>query len=310
MLGRLLGRGHYDRGFHSTATIGAVAAASCSAVLLRLDADATARAFGIAATQAAGLKAQFGTMCKPLHAGKANETGLVSAQLARRGFGSRRDILQCSQGFADALSPSSDPVAALAAPRSGAALLDNLFKFSAACFGTHGAIEAARQLRLEHGLLPDQVRHVEVRVEPGADRMCNIAAPCTGLQAKFSLTFNTALMLAGEDTASPAAYTDMLVRRADLCALRDRVGVRLMPDDWPLTLTELEVETVDGRVLLARHDTGRPAADLNAQGERLHAKFRALAVPVLGTERARELAWAIEAVDQMSDTRELMALVR
>src|SRR5215472_11430432 len=92
--------GHYNLGFHSTGTIGSFGAAAACARLLGLDAEATAIALGIAGTQAAGLKSQFGTMCKPFHAGKAAQNGLLAARLAARGFSSRTDILECVQGFA------------------------------------------------------------------------------------------------------------------------------------------------------------------------------------------------------------------
>ncbi len=100
-LGRTIAPGHYDGlGFHATATVGSFGAAAACAHLLGLDAAATATALGIAATQAAGLKSMFGTMCKPLHAGKAASNGLLAAKLASRGFTSRADALECAQGFA------------------------------------------------------------------------------------------------------------------------------------------------------------------------------------------------------------------
>lgn len=310
MVGRFVGREHYDRGFHGTATIGTYGAASASALLMDLGAETTARALGIAGTQAAGLKAQFGTMCKPLHAGKANENGILGAQLASRGFTGRLDILECVQGFAQTQSPGGDAAAALVPARAGGHITDNLFKFSAACYGTHGAIIAARQLQREHKMAPEQIRRVELRVEPGADRMCNIAKPLTGLQAKFSLTLNVAMAIAGEDTSSPHSYNDALTQRVDLCALRDRVVVRPMPSGWSLTLTEVDVELVDGRILRATCDTGTPSNDLVDQGERLHRKFAALAEPVLGRSRSSRLAAAIDRLEVIADVNELMDIVR
>ncbi|MDM0106584.1 MmgE/PrpD family protein [Variovorax sp. J22R24] len=310
MVGRFVGMDHYNRGFHGTATIGAFGAASAAGLLMDLEPEALARALGIAGTQAAGLKGQFATMCKPLHAGKASENGLFGAQLARRGFTSRLDILECSQGFAFTQSSGGDTEAALAPASGGAHISENLFKFSAACYGTHGAISAARRLRDEHNLVPDQIRRVVLRVEPGADSMCNIAAPETGLQAKFSLRFNTALALFGEDTSLPSTYTDELTQRADLCSLRDRIAVRPMQRGWPMCLTEVDVELNDGRLLQASCDTGMPATDLVEQGRRLHDKFGVLASDVIGQVRAKQLAEAIDHVDQIPDIRELLEIVR
>ena len=74
--GALMSPSHYGHGFHATATVGSIGAAAACARLLRLDAEATATAYGIAATMASGLKSMFGTMCKPLHAGRAAQNGL------------------------------------------------------------------------------------------------------------------------------------------------------------------------------------------------------------------------------------------
>src|SRR5215472_17919279 len=118
-IGSALRPGHYDLGFHSTGTIGAFGAAAACARLLGLDAEATAAALGIAGTQAAGLKSQFGTMCKTFHAGKAAQNGLLAARLAARGFSSRTDIVECVQGFALTHGPDFAPEAALATPEGG-----------------------------------------------------------------------------------------------------------------------------------------------------------------------------------------------
>ena len=118
-IGSALQPGHYNLGFHATGTVGCFGAAAACARLLGLDAEATAQALGIAGTQAAGLKSQFGTMCKPFHAGKASQNGLLAARLAARGFSSRPDLVECEQGFALTHGPDFSPEAALAAPAGG-----------------------------------------------------------------------------------------------------------------------------------------------------------------------------------------------
>jgi len=119
-IGAALQPGHYNLGFHSTGTVGAFGAAAACARLLGLDAEATAMALGIAGTQAAGLKSQFGTMCKPFHAGKAAQNGLLAARLAARGFSSRADIIEGIQGFALTHGPDFSPEAARATTRRDA----------------------------------------------------------------------------------------------------------------------------------------------------------------------------------------------
>ena len=146
-----------------------------------------ALALGIAGTQAAGLKSMFGTMCKPLHAGKAPYHGLLAAKLAARGFTSRADVLECAQGFARTHSPDFHPERALETPPTGWHIRNNLFKYHAACYMTHAPIEAARKLREQHGVTPEQVERIRLRIDEASDRICNIPAPRTGLEAKFSL---------------------------------------------------------------------------------------------------------------------------
>lgn len=306
-VGALVSPGHYARGFHNTGTVGSFGAAAAAANLLGLDAARTAAALGIAGTQAAGLKSMFGTMCKPLHAGKAAQNGLFAASLAARGFTSRDDVLECAQGFADAESPDFRPKAALADPPGGWHLGNNLFKYHAACYLTHAPIECARTVRRAPDFAPEAVRAVALTVEAGAARVCHIPAPKTGLEAKFSLRLTTALALAGIDTASLATYSAANAGDPALQRLRDKVAVEFVRD-WPHTLAELKVTLADGRVLEARHDSGVPASDLAAQGNRLEAKFMSLAAPVLGDAQAERLADCVAGVDGLGSVAELTRL--
>ena len=306
-IGAALQPGHYNFGFHSTGTVGTFGAAAACAWLLGLDAEAAATALGIAGTQAAGLKSQFGTMCKPFHAGKAAQNGLLAARLAQRGFSSRTDIVECSQGFALTHGPDFVPNAALATPAAGFHLLANLFKYHAACYFTHAPIECARRLRVEHRLTPDMIAGIALRLDTSCDRVCNIPVPVDGLQSKFSLRQTVAMALAGVDTASLGAYSAENARDPGLIRLRDRVRFDWQ-NNWPQTFCELELELVDGRCLTARHDAGVPAADIAEQGARLAAKFDGLVAPVLGAPRARELREMICGLDDVADILSLARL--
>jgi 2-methylcitrate dehydratase PrpD len=306
-IGTAMQPGHYNLGFHSTGTIGAFGAAAACARLLGLDADATARALGIAGTQAAGLKSQFGTMCKPFHAGKAAQNGLLAAQLAARGFSSRTDIVECIQGFASTHGPDFSPEAALATPEGGLHLLANLFKYHAACYLTHAPIECSRRLRKEHRLKTEEIVGITLRLDASCERVCNIPAPVDGLQSKFSLRQTIAMALAGVDTASLGTYSAENALDPSLVGLRERVEIEWQ-DSWPQTLSELEIRLTDGRRLTARHDAGIPAADIADQGQRLAAKFDALVEPVLGAPRTRELRESIAGLDGLSDVADLARL--
>lgn len=249
MVGAWLGAGPYDRGFHMTGTVGCIGAAAGVAFLLDLDEQASACALGLAATQAAGLKAQFGTMAKPLHAGRAAETGLLAGLWAEAGLTGREDVLEAQQGFAATQSAIPEhPIS-----WQGYQLDANAFKLHAACFGVHGTIEAITTLRAQ-GLRLEDVRQVHIKVCERADRMCNIAKPRNGTEAKFSLRFAAALALHGRDTADPASFAVGLVDDPALEAARALVQVHLAGADWPVETTEVTIETCDGRSVSASVD--------------------------------------------------------
>jgi len=299
-IGVALQPGHYNLGFHSTGTVGSFGAAAACARLLGLQTMGTATALGIAGTQAAGLKSQFGTMCKPFHAGRAAQSGLLAARLAARGFTSRTDLVECVQGFALTHGPDFSPEAARATPQAGLHLFANLFKYHAACYLTHAPIECARRLRDDHRLKPEDIAGITLRLDASCERVCNIPAPVDGLQSKFSLRQTVAMALAGFDTASLTAYSVENALDPVLVRLREQVKLDWQ-EAWPQTLSELELVLPDGRRLTARHDAGIPAADIGEQGERLAQKFDALVEPVFGSARTRELREAIADLDRISD---------
>jgi 2-methylcitrate dehydratase PrpD len=297
-VGRLVAPGHYERGFHSTATVGSFGSAAACAHLLGLDAGTTAIALGIAGTQAAGLKSMFGTMCKPLHAGKAAQSGLVAATLAAKGFTARPDVLECAQGFAATQSPDFKPEAALADPAGGFHLRHNLFKYHAACYLTHAPIECARELRTKHAIEAADVSEVQLKIDAGADKVCNIPAPRTGLEAKFSLRLTSAFALAGVDTSRLDTYSDARTQQPDLVRLRDKVKV-VLEGGLPHTVAEMRIALKDGRTVQTRYDSGVPASDIAAQGARVEAKFLGLAEPVIGRAQAERLADAVHGLDAL-----------
>jgi 2-methylcitrate dehydratase PrpD len=306
-IGMALRPGHYTRGFHATGTVGAFGAAAACAHLLGLDAEATGRALGIAGTQSAGLKSQFGTMCKPFHAGKAAQNGLLAARLAARGFSSRPDLVECEQGFAATHAPEFRPEKALAEPKRGFHIFNNLFKYHAACYMTHAPIECGRQLRERLGAAPADIAAINLSLHHATDRVCNIPAPSDGLEAKFSLRQTVAMALSGVDTASLGAYSVATATDPALVALRERVNLDFR-EDFPEAGAEIEVELKDGRKASATFDAGIPNPDIADQGNRLAEKFDALAAPVVGAARGRELREAIAGLDALKDAGVLAKL--
>jgi 2-methylcitrate dehydratase PrpD len=307
-LGLLLGPRHYEIGFHSTGTLGTFGAAAAAAHLLGLDESAWLHAMGLAGTQAAGLKSTFGSMGKPLHAGRAASTGLVCAMLAGRGFTAAPNVIEVAQGFAATHAGAMGSGAALDRVAGRFLIRDTLFKYHAACYLTHAPIEAARTIRARDRVNGERVESVEVTVAPALLGVCNIQEPATGLEGKFSLRATTALALLGRDTAGLATYSDATMRDPALVRLRDRVRIVTDPS-LPTTSAKVDVAAADGR-FSAVADTGRPAADLSAQRARLREKFDALATPALGASRAAELAEAALRVDELRAVGRLLELAQ
>lgn len=308
LVGRYIGPSHYGAGWHATGTFGSFGSAAASAALMKLDADATSRAFGIAGTQAAGLKSMFGTMCKPLHAGHAAATGLSAARLAARGFTSRTDVLEAEQGFGatQSKSPSDERLyEALSVPSF---VPDTCFKYHAACYLTHSSIEATKALKEAHGLGPEDIETVEITVNAGHLGVCNIQEPSTGLEAKFSLRFTAAMALAGLNTASIDIFTDELTRDPTLVALRDKTRVRQYDD--PRAESRVDITTSDGRTLTREENVGIPLRDLELQWQKLEAKFRALVDPMLGSNTAEQLVNWCKILEQHDDLTEFWNLLR
>ena len=238
-------------------------------------------------------------MAKPLHAGKAAHDGLLSALLAQGGFTGNPRIVESRQGFAETLHGSITPEAALERLdryRDRFLVRDTLFKYHAACYLTHSAIDATRRLRESSGVRPEAIDSIVVEVPASSLDVCNIQTPTTGLEGKFSLRATVALGFLGADTSQLDTFTDERMRSAELVAMRDRVTVAPTAGTPP-TATPVRVRTRDGRELRAVCDVGLPAADLADQGRRLEAKFMALAAPVIGGDRAADLR-ALVAVDR------------
>ena len=302
-VGALVAPGHYQRGFHATGTVGSFGAAAGAGVALGLDEDAIATALGIAAAQAAGLKHLFGTMCKPLHAGKAAANGLQAARLSARGFSSRDDILEAGQGFAAVTSDDFNPETAVAENATWH-VRNTLFKYHAACYLTHASIDVLQEMVVDSAVRPEEVDRVTLTVDPGHLKVCNIVEPDTGLEVKFSLRHTAAFALAGVDTADISAYDDALARRPDLVELRRKVEVE--PEPGLARVSRVALRRKDGSVLTGSFDSGVPAADVVAQGRRLDTKFMSLVAPALGEAEATALLRDLHDLERLPDLETVM----
>lgn len=303
-VGALVEPSHYAKGFHATATIGSLGAAVACARLLQLPLERASHAVGIAATQAAGLKAMFGSMTKPLHAGLAAQAGLRAALLAARGLTSRDDALECTQGFAQVHGSDFHVDDALASPAGGAHLLANLFKFHAACYSTHSTIEAVADMRKRHGITPAAVENISVTAGEGCS-ICNIQQPATALEAKFSLRATAAFALLDISTSELGTWGR--VTEPEVVEVRDRVRVTLVPG-MSLSESEVAITLRDGRQHKLHVDCGVPLADKQLQRRKVADKFQALTAPVLGQAKAKSLLCALEGLESQAELAPVMRL--
>jgi 2-methylcitrate dehydratase PrpD len=306
-IGSLVQPSHYARGFHITATVGTLSSALAAAALMDLDDAGRETALSIAISFASGVTSNFGTMCKPLHAGKAAQSGLMAARLARRGFTANAGMLEAYKGFAGVYGDGIAPVEA-SEPRDGFHIRDNLFKHHAACYGVHASIEAAHDL-LARGVKPAAVSSLLVRAPVIARDICNIAEPRTGDEAKFSFRLAVALGMLEADTANPGLYSAETATDARYVAMRDRVRVEFVPD-FTNNACELIAELVDGSRAVAAYDSGTPLGDTPRQRLLITAKFDSLAAPVLGAARATELRDGLLALEDIGNVADLLALAR
>lgn len=198
-LGRALNTAHYRSGWHATSTFGSLAAAAAGARLLRLDVSQTRAALGIAGSAASGLRANFGTMTKPLHSGYAARNGVLAALLAREGFTANEELLTHKYGFASVFNHGSE-IRWDALDRWGEEL-EVLSEFGLAlkpypsCGATHPAIEAAILVRKDLSGDVDEVEDVHVGVPRLAFEPLIYQKPETPLEGKFSMHYVIAAAL-------------------------------------------------------------------------------------------------------------------
>lgn len=275
-VGLWLGRAHYQAGFHQTATAGTFGAALAAARLLGLEGGQMRQVIGLAATRAAGLKAQFGTMGKPYNAGLAAAAGVEVAQLIARGFDANPDALESAFGATHA--GEGDLSGALEG--LGQTWLSEAVshKFHACCHGLHAALEAAREM----DLAAPEIECLTLRTHPRWMDVCNQDAPETGLGAKFSYKTVLAMRALGYDTARLEVYADDICADPRLQSLRPRITV-IADDSLSETAAHLTLLRRDGAQLENSHDIATPLS-LEDRISRVQAKSAALIGPRLTDE--------------------------
>jgi 2-methylcitrate dehydratase PrpD len=309
-LGAALNPAHYERGWHATSTIGTIGCAAAAARVLNLDLAQTRQALGLAASHAAGLKENFGSMTKPYHAGQAARSGVLAALLAREGFTASETALDGRQGYTVAFAAGSPLDAALEGLGRRWHLLESgiAVKPYPSCALTHAAIDALIEMRREQALHPEQIDHVEVGVNRVTPTVLIHPVPGTALERKFSMQYCAAAALA-QGRVDFASFEDGAIRDPAVRSLMERVTMVVDPS-VPDGLTEhawtrVTVRLRDGRTLVSppRGAQGHPDRPLSPAA--LRQKFLGCATTVLPRGEAEAVAEQLDHLEEIPDLRAL-----
>jgi len=316
-LGRAVNPAHYEVGWHATSTLGVFGAAAAAGSLLGLDAEAMARALAIAASMSSGIKANFGTDCKPWHGGHAARCGLEAAQLAAAGFTGNPQVLEHGDGFGSTHGAGMKPeweltVAGLGAPHEMVAPGIGVKRFPA-CASTHQSLDAVLALRERHGLTPDRITKVECAVGYMAPHQLIYERADTGLEGKFSMPYCVSVALL-DGTVGLAQFMDERVRRADVQAFMPKVRMVVHPEQttresYATRFSEVTVTLTDGRTLVARVDQAKGAPRNPLTDAELEVKFRDAAGRALPEAQVDTLLRAVTTLETAPDVRALARLL-
>ena len=311
-IGKAVNVYHYRKGWHPTATLGVFGAAGACAKLLRLDAAQTATALAIAASLSSGLKSNFGTMTKPLHAGHCSRSGLYAALLAKEGFTANADTLEHTQGFFEMFNGAGNYNAENAL-RGWANPLDILdpgvgLKQYPCCASTHSAIDAAIMLRERHQLTPERIARVETVTHAPALAHTNRPDPLTALDAKFSVQYCVARALM-HGAVTFDHFSASALKNTELRALLAKVTAHTHPQ-LPQGMGDhyqgvVNVTTTDGQEYSARVDAPLRGPKNLAPPDRLESKFRDCAAQVLRPDAVSQLYDRLFALESVANICEL-----
>ena len=309
---------HQTKGWHPTGILGNIGAAAACASLRALDAEKSAMAIALSASQSSGLMSNFGTMTKPFHAGRAAHAGVVSARLAGAGFTAALDALEHPPGFLAAVSLGGriDVDSPVKAGKEWQICGGNRLsvKKYPLCYCTHRAIDGMLDLLQMNKVNPEEVERVTVTLSRRNAALLRYHLPQTGLEAKFSIEFAMASpLIVGR--AGLAELTDDFVRRPDVQALMKRIVVTLDDRDDPnrpgyAIYDQVVLETRDGRRLDSGHITNvRGDHGLPLRRDELWAKFEGCMQVGNARIPAQDLFDALMSLDRLPYVRELIGLM-
>lgn len=308
---------HYSDGFHSTATFGAIGAAAGAARLLGLDDAQTAQALSLGATQAAGLRENFGTMTKPFHPGRSAESGVLAAELIRLGWSAAPNAIEAKRGFFNAAGGGYDPRAIhgkLGKPWTFAMPGVSIKPHPSGSL-THPGMAEMLALIEAHDIRPAQVRQVRVGTNRHMPNTLIHRNPKTELQAKFSMEFCMAILLL-ERKAGLAQFTDAVVNRADVQRMMKKIDFGVHPEaeaaGYEKMTTIIDIELTDGRSVSGRADFGKGSPANPMSDQEVADKFRECAgwggLPAKNIEKVIDMVFRLEQLKRSRDLTRLLVI--
>lgn len=300
--------GPYAAGYHKPSVYSVFGATAAAARLMGLDSERTSRALGIAASQTGGLRVNFGTMTKPMHAGIANRTAVEAAQLAAEGFTASPEAIEGRFGWHDVLCRGEGDLSLIVEGLgSGFAAEEGLiYKLYPCCGANHYAIDATLGLRRDHHIAASDVCSVDVYIEArNLQEVLVYPWPRTGLEGKFSLAFNVAAAIT-DGSVTIDTFTDETVVRLE--PLRKRIRVHAVVD-LPQNGAKVVIHTNDDRSVEQEQLVLKGSLEDPLSWEELAEKFSTNCDPVVGSANSRrvvELVATLERSDAISEITELL----
>jgi 2-methylcitrate dehydratase PrpD len=303
----------HTKGWHPTCVFGAVGAAAACAVLRKLDAERTATALAVAASEASGVSANFGTMMKPLQVGRAAQSGVLAARLAAAGLTASLDALEHNNGFLMAFSPKGRIEVDAGTSQLGKTwriVTERLnVKQYPMCYLTHRVIDGVVDLAKQHDIDPAKVERVDVSIGVLQTELLRNHRPQTGLEAKFSLEFAVASGLSARG-AGLSELTDKFVTRSEVQALMGKVHYKTVTETLPglpwAPFDQVTVTLAGGKVVQSppmRHARGSVEAPL--AGAELRRKFDDCVASKLSSAEGAALFAALDGLESLASARDL-----
>jgi 2-methylcitrate dehydratase PrpD len=303
---------HYTRGFHTTGTVGTFAAAAAAARLMKMPAGAVRHTLTIASSMSSGLRVNFGSMTKPLHAARAAENGVVAAELASRGFTGGDEGLDGRWGFFEVFAGGVDLDRLIPVVGRPYTIVNPGVSFKPYPCGSlsHPTMDAMLKAVTEHDLKPDQIKAVRVRAGSNILEPLRYKIATNELEAKFCLPFLMASLILRRK-AGVREFTDEFVASAPVQQMMPRVtnvfDQKIEAQGFDKIRSVIEIDLADGRTLVqASDDRYRGGPDRPFTRDELREKFTDCAQLTLSGARIARAFEQLEDIQAMKDVSELI----